>query len=489
MQLTDEQTVIVKTARDMAHAGGVLKIAAAAGTGKTTTLFEVAKAITEAHKGRVLYLAYNRAIVDEARSKFAGVAEVSTLHSLAYREMAIGALQRPLQNVDIKTIIELLGLKSDYGLSSYKAARFISNTLTNFCASAADSLSPDLIVPHVRRRLDAAAQDWIATRSWDLFLALSPLRRPIIKSLPVPHDLYVKVWHLSGTPGLRDYTTVLLDEAQDANPVIAHAIENARHVVYVGDEHQQIYSFRGAINAMQRMPGIELPLTQSFRWGPDVAEVANRVLAHKSVPPKWAIRGTAALHTNLAQVDNSKKHARLYRANRDLIGDALFLEDMHHPTALVGDRKNFISLIASAKALHDGQMRGIKHRALANYDSWEELLEAVESDNDEDVSQDARQAVSVVRDYGARVDDLVGLLERTQDEASALVTLTTAHQAKGREWDQVIVCHDFDHILERASTQEKRDMEYNLLYVAVTRAKRCMELQSDFLRDLMADRL
>ena len=53
-----------------------IKVYALAGTGKTTTL----KAIAELHpKLRMLYLAFNKAIADEARGKFRSNVEVRTL--------------------------------------------------------------------------------------------------------------------------------------------------------------------------------------------------------------------------------------------------------------------------------------------------------------------------------------------------------------------------------------------------------------------------
>lgn len=52
--------------------------------------------------------------------------------------------------------------------------------------------------------------------------------------------------------------------------------------VYVGDPHQQIYQFRYAINGMADA-GLsdELCLSESFRYGPELAAAANRLLALK----------------------------------------------------------------------------------------------------------------------------------------------------------------------------------------------------------------
>ena len=47
----------------------------------------------------------------------------------------------------------------------------------------------------------------------------------------------------------------------------------------VGDPHQQIYMFRGAVNALGLVkPSHTYHLTQSFRFGPSIARVADEVL-------------------------------------------------------------------------------------------------------------------------------------------------------------------------------------------------------------------
>ncbi|MCT6953414.1 UvrD-helicase domain-containing protein, partial [Salmonella enterica] len=71
------------------------------------------------------------------------------------------------------------------------------------------------------------------------------------ETFPVTHDTYLKIYQLSKPDLSARCTTVLFDEAQDANPVTSAIIlEQPCRVVLVGDTHQQIYRFRGADNAL-----------------------------------------------------------------------------------------------------------------------------------------------------------------------------------------------------------------------------------------------
>jgi hypothetical protein len=71
---------------------------------------------------------------------------------------------------------------------------------------------------------------------------------------PVTHDCYLKLFHLQGRElAPRDWT-VMLDEAQDADPVILGLLERHKGArIVVGDKYQQLYQWRGAVNALSRM--------------------------------------------------------------------------------------------------------------------------------------------------------------------------------------------------------------------------------------------
>ena len=69
------------------------------------------------------------------------------------------------------------------------------------------------------------------------------------------------------------------------NPVTLSIIfRQSGKKVFVGDSHQAIYGWRGARNALGfavKQGGVERYLTGSFRFGSNIARVANRILAIK----------------------------------------------------------------------------------------------------------------------------------------------------------------------------------------------------------------
>ena len=88
--------------------------------------------------------------------------------------------------------------------------------------------------------------------------------------LPLGHDGYVKLWALSNPKAETDY--ILVDEAQDMNPVLFGVLKGVQcPVVYVGDPYQQIYEWRGAVNAMEEIVSPHhVLLAQSFPvWSGD----------------------------------------------------------------------------------------------------------------------------------------------------------------------------------------------------------------------------
>lgn len=64
------------------------------------------------------------------------------------------------------------------------------------------------------------------------------------------------------------------------------------------------------------------------------------------------------------------------------------------------------------------------------------------------------------------------------DENAAQVTVSTAHRSKGLEWPVVVLNEDFADITDPLLPDDERTDETNLLYVAVTRARKTLVINA-----------
>src|SRR3954447_2135207 len=132
MELTPEQQAIIS-------ATGNIKINAVAGSGKTTTIIEYAKA--RPASSRILYLAFNKSVKLEAAKRFADAGlhnvKVETAHSLAYKHI-VHWNNYSIKGQGYKTneIAELLHLEaSGEKHAEYIVANHINKFIAYFCNS------------------------------------------------------------------------------------------------------------------------------------------------------------------------------------------------------------------------------------------------------------------------------------------------------------------------------------------------------------------
>jgi superfamily I DNA/RNA helicase len=257
MRLTSEQ----QQALDLFSTGTSLAIEAGAGTGKTSTL----RALAESTNRRIQYIAFNRAIVNEARSKMPRNVRSHTAHSLAMA--AVGnRFRHRLNSQRIKSWqlaqmlgVDSIGLQAPQGyknISSSYLAGLTMRAVVRFCQSA-DIEPTRRHVPIIEGIDHPNPNGYKGGPNNDRVAEyLVPFVRRAWKdvssptgTLPYRHDHYLKLWQLSNPRIGAD--AILFDECQDANPVMLAIVEAQDHAqrVFVGDSQQQIYSFTGAINA------------------------------------------------------------------------------------------------------------------------------------------------------------------------------------------------------------------------------------------------
>ena len=442
-------------------------VEAGAGTGKTTTLRLLAEAMPER---RGLYIAYNRSIAHEAAASFPQQVECRTAHSLAWSTYGAMFAERVTNGNRVKPwdAAKMLGIFSDFKigpkvtLKPWQQWRLVKDTITRFCYS--DSMTIEAW--HVPR-VDGC-EDMLGLRKFILQHAVDAWNTDIIKpegTLPFTHDFYLKMWAMS-LPRL-GYDYIMLDEAQDANPVIAQVFSSQTHAqqVSVGDSCQAIYGWRGAtdyLTSAAQEVDHHLFLSQSFRFGPAVAEEANKWLESLNSPLR--LEGFDQVPSELCKLN--RPDAILCRTNAQVVSEAISAMEDGQRVSVVGGLDQVAKFADEAEKLQRGQHS--THPDLQGFETWADVQEFAQT------SEGRELAVSVrlVDRYGpARIR---AVASKTVPESQADVVASTAHKAKGREWSAVRIAPDFaDMPLDEDGLITRP--EQMLAYVSVTRAMRQLD--------------
>ncbi len=463
-------------------------VAAGAGTGKTATL----KMLEEVLPGRGQYTAFNKSLVTEAKTKFKK-ASCRTTHGLAFGavgkhyehrldgdRMKSYQIARILGIEPLNVVLKGMGAPDEDGKGTDKTkvlqADFLAGqvltAIERFCQSADRSIGRE----HLRYidGIDPTTDD--GKRGYDNNNLIRDYLLPFLAkawddlanvngTLPFKHDHYVKIWQL-GTGNDRpiiaaDY--ILLDEAQDTAPVFLDIIQQQLHalVVLVGDSNQAIYEWRGAVDAMKAYPGAPRRLlSQSYRFGQAIADVANAVLATLDEPTDLVMRGLPTIPSRVDVVPAPRCY--LYRTNAGAVSQVMRAIEEGKRPHLIGGGAEVVSWCQAAMDLQS--KRGTRHPELCCFESWEE----VETYSKTDEGGDLRLMVKLVNDFGAEA--IRDALKDMPKEEKADLVVSTAHKSKGREWDTVKLGADFP------TANKMGDADRRLLYVAATRAKMTLDI-------------
>lgn len=486
----------------------VVKIMAFAGTGKTTTLVKYAQ---QRPQMRFLYLAFNKSVAMQAQRSFPHNVECSTIHSMAFRAVGLRyknmrKLSNNLQPFDVSWVLPK-------GHGGFVNAKVVTQTLHNYWASidqrvGSQHVPPEYknthgktVYPDEQQRMNFAG---IAQNIWDQMVELQTKKERVYN---MTHDGYLKLWQLT-RPELDRYDAIFIDEAQDCTPVIVDImLSQSCGKILVGDPHQQIYTFRGAVNALHAVPHTHIYyLTQSFRFGSEIAYVGATILdCCKKVKQilvggnqDGSVRGEDAQTLqclNLGQRLPEGSVAILSRCNVTVFSEAVRLTDINPSCKIyiVGGVENFglekimdIWVLMQPEdkrkkeslVIKDFFIRGFCRDKMGGFLGLKGYAMASED-------RELEGKLAMVEKFNKRIPELVKrIYERAQKSLlCADFILGTVHKSKGLEFDTVVVTDDFmkvpcaRHNLQRVggfNAANVPDDEWNLLYVAITRAKRTL---------------
>ena len=444
--VTLEQAKIASTPFDP---NTVLLVQAYAGTGKTRTLVEFSK---NHDTKSILYLAYNRELCEDAKRRFAACprVQVSTIHALAY-------VHYP--EFDMGDSLTVRSLMSAYpGVNASNAMEMI-RAFDAYCHGSGNEHTA------------------VSRRIWDDMFEH--------KTIPLTHDAYLKHFQIN-RPELK-YDVILLDELQDCNDCIVDIVCQQRNTmkVCVGDMYQRLYGFRNvedpyAYLQTHKQPSeiiIKRRLSVSFRVGFDLMYHVNLFLENK-----FSVQGFArAQCTNTRIIPKSDRSeleiqswegpvTYICRFNINVIKSCIRFASQGKRVYVYGKTFQFdeeMEIVRDFMRVERREYDHIVHKECRYGKTLQRLFEAY----NEHFMTEWRQRWTLYELYGEAMMDHWSAMKTfvTNDASDADVILTTVHQAKGSEFDNVCL-HD--------------DLSLNVIdslfvmYVAMTRAKKRLLLNT-----------
>jgi len=481
--ITDEQKDVVRIIYECAEgdhgASPVVIVNALAGTGKTSTA-HASSIVLDYHDHKTLCVVFNKSAAIEGQKRMDGYADVKTTHSLVYGycgrqyNIEINGVNKLQGNLRVYDVTKNLGdhlriavAALDHSDNEYKMGYEAVETVKKFIASASsyneffgdiDNSKTILLkkpknedTQEDRRAIDKENRQkvitWLAKNVWD---AMVDVKSPV----PMIHDGYMKLFQLGNfmEKAIRagGYRVVIIDEAQDSNPSFLHAILSAKInavTVLIGDPRQGIYTYRGAMNALDpefvgqyraKKAIHEYYLTGSFRFGNSVAVHPNAILDIIGVDKVHQIRGLRP--ENAKQVSS---RAILCRTNAGIIAEAVELKKKETPYYLYGGAKNYNmqSIIDLYNMSIGCEPHVIRDPFLKNFKYFRDLVFYAESANDQEINI----RLKMIENYGNEIPSIVSdiINSDVNEKNPDAIIITTAHRSKGAEFGRIRLSHDF----------------------------------------------
>lgn len=437
-----------------------LLIQAVAGSGKTTTLEELTRRL----RGSMLSVAFNKAICEAMVGKgFLG--EVKTFNALGHGLMLRNRPGAKLNARKVNDIIKkLMGESTEFREFGYSLSRVVG--LAKNCAVGiqAEPQASDF-------------QDLIEDYGFDIPIEqledYSVICREAFEqsrldeqTFDFDDQLWTPIYNGWEFP---QFDNLLVDETQDLSPIQHLMIEAMKSRLFaVGDRHQAIYGFRGALqDSMDHLKtkfGMkELPLSICYRCSQEVVMMAQdfcpEIQWRDGAPPGSVDWATSDLELF------TERHMILCRNNAPLFRAILAKIRAKEPCQVLS------SFLDSFQSF----IRGFKTRftsdLVTKLDRWfEKEREACKTRSKLLTLTDKWQTAKMLAGEFKFTEDIIALLARLKDSRSGPI-FATIHKAKGLEYEHVYILRPellggFGDL-----TAEQARQEANLHYVAITRAQ------------------
>lgn len=448
-------------------------IKAVAGSGKTTTMLEMAR---RNPSKKYIYISYNRATANEIKGKAPSNVFSYTFHSIAARKYLNDYKDKYTKKINVKDVLDLFGLK--ISKENVLLARAIIERINFFQNSSFKDIN-DVQIKY--ENVDNDTLKMYSSIFWDSMIDKE-------SSVPIFDDTYLKLFHLN--EDTIDGLNIIFDEAQDASDVMVEILKNQllkeKNLYVVGDENQSIYGFRYANNAMSQFESMYVDkevhvLDKTYRFGSEIARAANSIIELKGKQNFVRVVGSADRKDILVKkISNSQKMAIISRKNETLLDISIKASDIGKSMFFVGGFDSYdMSRLIDLEHFYFSRKRNVKSIDILDYGSFKELEKV--SFLSQDYSM--MKLISIVKSYAGKIENKIEQIKsKIVPIEYADIVLTNAHKSKGLEFDNVFLCNDFKCFFDKngnlLKNGENFNEELNLLYVAATRARKRLRVNT-----------
>ena len=395
----------------------IFAIKSVAGSGKTTTLLNLAK---KHSSKKILYLAFNKNLITEIKHKIS-TQKIKNLYpqtfdSLLYKLYTAKKGHSPsIFDLKPQTISKLIpyfegkyfNLKKYYIKHLFKFCNQIKyNDIKTYCKEVLKDNKPllELLWEHVEK---------------DELITFETLRK----------QAFMLNWFKDYID--EHYDMIMIDETQDFDLIMLNILLNDTTIpkIFVGDPKQSIYQFRGCINAFDYLPNDSLLIEfySTFRVGdPACKSISNEF------KKCWMISKSINETQFVNEFDDDEKYVYLFRSWKILLQNASLIENIwifNHEKKL-NDIRNLHQKLLTVKKLND---------------------------DDDEFEDDLPKFLKSIS--AEELEDLLNKIDNNiVKQSKSKVDFYTVHSYKGMEYDNVRLAGDIN-ILE----------DENIYYVAVTR--------------------
>ena len=508
METTETKSKFVPSAYQAAiydfvtHGKGNAVISAVAGSGKTTTIVNALKLIDRAM--RSIFIAFNKSIITELRTKLPDYVDVSTIHSIGWKAVLKFFKQfKPTLNArkydDLLKVLSAtwdLDEQFDEDEEKYNYVQRVRKLI--------DLARVNMVeLDNVEELEEFADKHGIEVYNGEAKNALNAIK---VGNKNKREFDYTDMIYIPALLNLQldKYDWVFVDECQDLNKAQQQILRNlinpnGGRFIAVGDPAQAIYGFAGAdVDSFDRLKStpntIELPLSVCYRCGKNIIQYAQSIVPHLSYPDTAK---DGIVRSDGKNVDIKEGDYVLCRNTAPLVMLCLQMLGQGKKAMILGGDigKTLINMIKKTKKKTPDEMFAVLEKDLFTL----KVKLAKKKKLDESEVEQERQVILfkekvkvleiIVNEQRIKTTEtLISRLEKLFSDEVEGIVFSTIHKSKGLEANRVhIICKEMMPSKWAKKTWEKVQ-ESNLEYVAYTRAKNELVFNDEFVYDPEAEK-